>query len=231
MPRVVGYVTERDRHADALDAEKLADALALRMTGPVLATKGPEGVAIVVDLPRSEPPVTAVRRVKQVLAEVFTELPFEVIAGLSAVSREPAGVPGAYREAVEVARCIESFAGAAAHRVLAADDLGPGRLFVANGDAAAIDRFVDDVVGPLLSGEDRTAGLLRTLQTFFETGRSVRQSAARLRVHENTIRYRLGRIHELTGLDVSSSSDDQLTAQTALLILRIEGRLQAPQTM
>jgi DNA-binding PucR family transcriptional regulator len=59
----------------------------------------------------------------------------------------------------------------------------------------------------------------------------VRRSAQALDVHENTIRYRLSRIQELTGLDVASSSDDQLTAQTALLILRIEGRLPSPQIM
>ena len=46
-------------------------------------------------------------------------------------------------------------------------------------------------------------------------------------MHENTIRYRLGRVLELTGLDVATDSAAQLTVQVALLILKIQGRLPA----
>ena len=46
-----------------------------------------------------------------------------------------------------------------------------------------------------------------------------------LRVHENTIRYRLSRIAEITHLDVVGNGDDQLAVQMALLILRLEGKL------
>jgi len=44
-------------------------------------------------------------------------------------------------------------------------------------------------------------------------------------VHENTIRYRLARIEHVTGLGVSACSDDQLSAQLALLVLRLQGVL------
>jgi DNA-binding PucR family transcriptional regulator len=64
--------------------------------------------------------------------------------------------------------------------------------------------------------------LLETLQVFFDQSRSVRKAAQHLGVHENTIRYRLARIQELTGLAVGSSSDDELTAHLALLIVRIQ---------
>jgi hypothetical protein len=67
------------------------------------------------------------------------------------------------------------------------------------------------------------ADLLETLYVFFDCSRSVRRSARVLALHENTIRYRLARIEDLTGLAVSSSSDDQLSVQIALLILRICG--------
>ncbi|MDT2004046.1 PucR family transcriptional regulator [Rhodococcus opacus] len=70
--------------------------------------------------------------------------------------------------------------------------------------------------------------LLRTLQEFFESGRSVRETAVRLDVHENTVRHRLGRVHDLTGLDVAANSNDQLSAQTALLILRLQGHHAVP---
>jgi sugar diacid utilization regulator len=139
------------------------------------------------------------------------------------VCREPSGLPAAYHEAREVGRCIESFAGTSSRRVLAADDLGPARLFIANVNSAAAARFVEDVIGPLLTGEEATDDLLRTLEAFYDTGRSVRLSSERLGVHENTIRYRLSRVHTITGLDVAADADDQLSVQVALLVLRLQG--------
>ena len=37
------------------------------------------------------------------------------------------------------------------------------------------------------------------------------------------MRLRLAKIHDLTGLDVAAGPNDQLSAQTALLVLRLEG--------
>jgi sugar diacid utilization regulator len=130
---------------------------------------------------------------------------------------------GAYREAREVARCIASFSGASSRTILAADDLGPARLFVTNVKSDAAARFVEDSVGPLLGGGEASDALLRTLEAFYDAGRSVRISSERLGVHENTIRYRLTRVHALTGLDVAGDADDQLTVQVALLVLRLQG--------
>jgi sugar diacid utilization regulator len=228
-PRVVAFVTGAAHRGEPIDSEVVAVALGRRVTGEVLATRGPEGVALLLEVSGDEAPLLAVRRVKRCIADACEEVaPGELIAGISAISREPGGVPRAYREAREVARCIHNFAGTDVLRVLAADDLGPGRLFVANGAAGAIDRFVEDVIGSLLSGEDGTAGLLHTLHVFYDTGRSVRLSAARLGIHENTVRYRLARVHALTGLDVAGDAGDQLTVQMSLLVLRLQGHPALP---
>jgi len=214
LPRVVGFVTA----GSPIDAERLAGAIDRRIAGEVLATKGPEGVAILIDLPAGEPPLAAVRGLKAVVAEACGELGLEATGGLSAICRAAADVPRAYREAREVARCIERFS---ARRILAADDLGPVRVFVANGDAPGMDRFVEDALGPLLTGGPGMAELLRTLQSLFDCGRSIRHSAADLGVHENTVRYRLARVNALTGLDVAGGASDQLSAQMALMVLRL----------
>ena len=92
---------------------------------------------------------------------------------------------------------------------------------MARGDAAGIERFVEDVLGPLIEAGDD--GLVATLHVFFDTARSIRASAARLGVHENTIRYRLARVRSLTGLDVAGDASDQLSVQMALLVLRLQG--------
>ena len=112
-------------------------------------------------------------------------------------------------------------------RVLTADDLGPGRLLLASSNRADALRFSHDALGALLTNDEGTRDLLRTLQVFFDSGRSVRRSALVLGVHENTIRYRLAKIEEATGLAVATSSEDQLSAQLALLVLRLGGALPA----
>jgi DNA-binding PucR family transcriptional regulator len=194
-------------------------ALERRLASSVLATKGPEGIALLLETAADEPPLLAVRELKRVLVEACAELGLpQPLAGLSTVCRSHTDVPRGYREAREVARCIDHFPG---HRVLAADDLGPGRLFVANGDAPAMERFVEDVLGALLTGEQAACELLRTLQCFFDCGRNIRHSAAELNVHENTVRYRLARVHALTGLDVAADASDQLSVQMSLLVLRL----------
>jgi DNA-binding PucR family transcriptional regulator len=48
-------------------------------------------------------------------------------------------------------------------------------------------------------------------------------SSLSLGVHENTVRKRLARVQDLTGLDVAADAGDQLSVQTALLVLRLEG--------
>jgi DNA-binding PucR family transcriptional regulator len=103
------------------------------------------------------------------------------------------------------------------------DDLGPARLFVANGDLVAVRRYVQEILGPLLGEGSTLSDLVLTLQIFFDTGRSVRESATRLGVHENTVRLRLSKISDLIGLDVATDAHAQLSVQTALLVLRLEG--------
>jgi hypothetical protein len=49
--------------------------------------------------------------------------------------------------------------------------------------------------------------------------------AERLGVHENTIRYRLSRVEQLTGLAVTHDPDAQLQAHMALLVLELQGRV------
>jgi DNA-binding PucR family transcriptional regulator len=53
----------------------------------------------------------------------------------------------------------------------------------------------------------------------------VRRAAELLDVHPNTVRYRLANIERITGLAVTTDDHAYLTAQMALLVLRLSGRL------
>jgi carbohydrate diacid regulator len=72
---------------------------------------------------------------------------------------------------------------------------------------------------PLASlGRDRSgAALLRTLQAWFACDESSAATAAALRIHRNTLDYRLRRIAGLTGLDLGRS-EDKLRLYVAVLL-------------
>jgi len=67
--------------------------------------------------------------------------------------------------------------------------------------------LVERVLGPLLVYEAaHEADLLATLKTFLQQQRSTQKTAAALFVHRQTIIYRLRKIGELTGLDLTETS-------------------------
>ena len=151
-----------------------------------------------------------------------------MLAAISSACVGPRTTAPPTRRPGRCSACLRSLRGRedAALSLLAADDLGAARLMLTMVDGAEADRFTRNTLGPLLERGNRSIEeLLETVRAFFDADRSVRNSAKHLGVHENTIRYRLGRVLELTGLDVATDSAAQLTVQVALLILKIQGRL------
>jgi DNA-binding PucR family transcriptional regulator len=63
-------------------------------------------------------------------------------------------------------------------------------------------------------------GLLATAQTYLELGRSLEATSRAMFIHPNTVRYRLGRISELTGYDLTTPRD-AWTAGIALALGRL----------
>jgi DNA-binding PucR family transcriptional regulator len=80
---------------------------------------------------------------------------------------------------------------------------------------AAVDRLID------YDTKRRTA-LLDTLERYLAERRSVIESARELFIHPNTLRQRLGRIEELTGLNLDE--DDLLSLELAIKLARLHGR-------
>ncbi|AYF74024.1 PucR family transcriptional regulator [Nocardia yunnanensis] len=80
-------------------------------------------------------------------------------------------------------------------------------------------RFAERVLGPVLDYDRRhSAGLLDTLAIFLGCEGSWRQAADRMHLHLNTVRYRIGRIEELTGRDLGRI-DDRLDLYLAVRTL------------
>lgn len=212
-----------------IEEDALAAGLERRLDTEVLSTKGSEGTLLLVAVDRATAPAGAVAAVTSAVRLVLDETCPDgtVVAGVSGVA-EADGLQRAYREAREVGLCIDRFARPGGHRVLAVGDLGPARLFLAHSGSAGVQSYVDDLIGPLLDGRPNSRDLLETLQHYFDAGRSIRVAAGRLGLHENTVRLRLGRVLAATGLDVAGDATDQLSVQTALLVLRLQGHPALP---
>jgi GAF domain-containing protein len=230
-PQVVVQLTSDDPDAalSTLEVERAWADLG-RTDSPWLTSVPQSAVALVVEMEADTPRPQALAQVKESVEALRARLGSErpVLAAVSAACFELGDYGPAYKETTQVLDCLRRLRGtdATALGVLAADDLGAGRLMLTMVSCDEANRFTRNTLGPLLERGNRTVEeLLDTVRVFFDQGRSVRNSAKHLGVHENTIRYRLARVLELTGLDVGTDSSAQLTVQVALLILKIQGRL------
>ena len=102
-----------------------------------------------------------------------------------------------------------------APRPVAADDLLPERALA--GDAVAHRLLVGRYIDPLTAAGGE---LLTTLAAFLESGSALEACARALFVHPNTVRYRLRRVTELTGLRPTDPRDS-LVLRMAVLAARL----------
>lgn len=105
-----------------------------------------------------------------------------------------------------------------APRPVTADDLLPERVLA--GDGPARRTLVNRVHHPL----EQHPSLVRTATVYLETGCRLEATARLLFVHTNTVRYRLARIAEVVGYDLTTPRE-ALTVQVALAV----GRLAEPE--
>ena len=101
-----------------------------------------------------------------------------------------------------------------APRPVSADDLLPERAL--SGDGHARHHLVEDLYRPLCRDE----ALLATLTAYLENGGSLERTARSLFVHVNTVRYRLRRVDDLTGL-TTAQPRDAYTLRVALTLGRL----------
>jgi sugar diacid utilization regulator len=102
-----------------------------------------------------------------------------------------------------------------APRPVLASDLLPERAL--DGDEAACAELIEEIYQPLLSGG---SALIDTVMTYLEQGFSLEAAARLLFVHPNTVRYRLRRVSELTGL-VPTQGRGGFTLWVAIVLGRL----------
>jgi len=136
---------------------------------------------------------------------------FTFAVGHSRPALDPADLYRAGQEALLAANVAEAGPGGDDEEpaaVLAFEDTGAYRLLLPamSEDPGELRRFYDETIAPLVAYDEQyETDLVATLETFLNCDGNVANTAGRLFTHRHTIRYRLVRVHELTGHDVAST--------------------------
>src|SRR5207248_791527 len=149
---------------------------------------------------------TAARAADAVLRELQSSLAGYTFAiGRSRVTADPSDLARAASEALLAANVAE---GGGDGAVLAFEQTGAYRLLLSamSENPRELQRFYAETVEPLVAYDEQyETDLVGTLEAFLEADGNVAGTAQRLFTHRHTIYYRLERVRELSGHDVSSS--------------------------
>jgi sugar diacid utilization regulator len=139
---------------------------------------------------------------EQLRQAIASYLGGQVHIGVGSVCGRPSELPRSLREAhlaLRLQKALLHGSGACEY-----PKLGIFRMLAAMTDLTDVDRFVREWLGCLLDyDERRKAELVHTLTQYLEHGGNYDATAAELSVHKSTLKYRLQRIRELTGLELN----------------------------
>jgi len=186
--------------APAAEAE-LDRFLADANVGALVATRE-RLLCAVVDVHENADPVALAARARDVLTE--DDAPMRAAASRAAPV-------GALRRTFHEARCAleaAALANGSSPPVASYRDLGAFQLLLSLQDDDALRLYCDSVLGPLedASGEYGDE-LIRSLEAFIEQNGQWERAARELYCHRHTLRYRIRRVEQLTGRDLSSARD------------------------
>ena len=143
------------------------------------------------------------RTADAVLRELAAALPGHTFAvGRSRAALDPLELPRAGNEALLAANVA---GGEPEVPVLAFEETGAYRLLLSamSEDPAELQRFYAETVEPLVAYDEQyETDLVQTVEAFLDNDGNVAGTAQKLFTHRHTIRYRLERVRELSGLDV-----------------------------
>ena len=176
------------------------------------------GAEIVVVVPGGEDAVAA-RAAEGALRELQSALPGHSYALGRSRMASAGELERAGREAILAANVAE---GDAERPVLAFDETGAYRLLLSQ-EPAELQRFYGETIEPLAAYDEQyETELVATVVAFLEADGNVAATSQRLFTHRHTIRYRLDRVRELTGLDVGLS-DGREKLSLGLKSMRVLG--------
>jgi sugar diacid utilization regulator len=164
----------------------------------------------------------AKRTAAAVLHELEAGVPgFVITVARSRHATDPADLHRAGAEALMAANVAD----ARGLVELSFEETGAYRLLLPamSEDPTELQGFYEETVAPLVAYDEQyETELVRTLETFLDADGNVAGSAERLFTHRHTVRYRLERVKELSGLDVGST-DGRERLSLGLKAMRVLG--------
>jgi sugar diacid utilization regulator len=139
---------------------------------------------------------------EQLRRAIMSDLGGQSHIGVGGTCARPSELPRSLREAglaLRLQKTLLPGSGACEY-----PRLGIFRMLAAIPDLTDVEEFVRDWLGSLLDYDARRkAELVRTLTQYLEHGGNYDATAAELSVHKSTLKYRLQRIRELTGVELN----------------------------
>ncbi len=141
-----------------------------------------------------------------------------VAIGLGQVARDVNAWRASYRDAVQAMELAERLQ---TDIPLFIGDLGVYQLILSLSDRNRLSEFCEQTLGTLTEYDMRqNADLIKTLEAYFNCHGNLSQTAESLIVHRNTLLYRMNRINEIAGIDLSRP-ETRLALHLALTIRRL----------
>ena len=165
------------------------------------------------------------------LTQIATELR-KIIAAETAISTA-IGIGRAYKQLADMAKSFRE-----AEQVLAIGDrlrskeyvlfyeeLGPYILFAGAANEAELLAFYTNTVSAVIAYDiQHSSQLILTLEAFIRCNNGLKETASELFIHRHTLKYRLGRIREICGLDPENTRD-QFQLQLGLIVARLLAKI------
>lgn len=211
----------------ASSLQRAADALAVHLSAavPASAVAVVGGVAYaLVPLPGdgAEPEERADRLAREFCERLGARLP--VVVGVGGVASDVSAIVASREAANRALRVLRDGVapGTASRSVARLADVYTQSLLLELRDLAAArgERPVGPIARLLDYDERNDSGLAETLDAWLDANGDVRTAAAALFIHPNTLRYRLRRLEQVSGLDLSDP-EQRFAAMLQLRILAL----------
>lgn len=206
---MVGLSTSKIDRGEAAVAAAASTAADLASADPIVLQKAEHTIALV----PTTPAVDLATMPEKMAAELSGEWRF----GMGGPSPGLEGIRRAYleaREALEIGTAL-----GLEGRVYRFDDLLLYHFLRI--EPALLERFVEQMLGPLISYDERRKGeLIKTIESYFAADGSVKLAGEALFAHPHTVSYRLKQVERLTGWSLRDA-EDKLRLQLALRAYRL----------
>jgi sugar diacid utilization regulator len=206
-----GVVVARAHPHVAQDGDWRARVLTVALR--VLRTQAKGSVAVVGDGDAAEVSALVPAEDREVLGRAARALSgelrhslqgFRLTVAHSRLAQDPVDLYRAGKEAVLAANVAE----AEEIEVLAFEDTGSYRLLLPamSEDPSELERFYEETVAPLSAYDEQyETDLVATVEAYLDNDGNVTPTAETMFTHRHTIRYRLERVRDLCGHDISST--------------------------